>query len=66
MRSVPRDSVTRLGSVSAARMNVSRPTMPNWLFTMVAGMFVTLPRIYKNVIKYQDVVKMYEYFTYLA
>lgn len=31
------------GSVSAARMNVSSPIMPNWSVTIPEGMFVTRP-----------------------
>ena len=43
VRSVPSARDTRFGSVSAARMNVSRPIIPNWSVTIVAGMFVTIP-----------------------
>lgn len=43
VRSCPIASDTRFGSDSAARINVSSPIMPNWLFTIVGGMFVTRP-----------------------
>jgi len=43
VRSCPSASETRFGSVSAARINVSSPTMPNWSFTILAGMCVTFP-----------------------
>jgi hypothetical protein len=31
------------GSVSAARINVSKPIIPNWSVTIPPGMFVTRP-----------------------
>ena len=40
---LPRASVTRFGSVSAARMNVNNPIMPNWSVTMPTGIFVITP-----------------------
>lgn len=43
VKSCPNAKDTRLGSVSAARINVKSPTMPNWSFTILPGMFVTLP-----------------------
>ena len=43
VRSMPGASATRLGSVSAARMNVSKPTIPNWSVTMPPGIFDTVP-----------------------
>jgi hypothetical protein len=43
VRSCPMASDTKFGSDSAALMNVSSPTIPYWLFTILAGMFVTLP-----------------------
>lgn len=43
VRSLPRARCTIPGSVSAARINVSRPIMPNWSVTIPEGMFVTRP-----------------------
>lgn len=43
VRSIPGARATRFGSFSAARMNVSSPTMPNWSITMPCGMFDTVP-----------------------
>lgn len=43
VRSLPRARWTIPGSVSAARINVSRPIMPNWSVTIPEGMFVTRP-----------------------
>lgn len=43
VRSLPSAKCTMPGSVSAARMNVNRPIMPNWSVTMPGGMFVTRP-----------------------
>lgn len=43
VRSLPRARWTMPGSVSAARMNVSSPIMPNWSVTIPEGMFVTRP-----------------------
>ena len=44
MRSMPGARATRFGSVSAARMNVNRPTIPNWSPTIPAGMFEMVPK----------------------
>ena len=44
MRSMPGARATRFGSVSAARMNVNRPTIPNWSPTIPDGMFEMVPR----------------------
>lgn len=43
VRSLPSARCTIPGSVSAARINVRRPTMPNWSVTIPEGMFVTRP-----------------------
>lgn len=43
VRSLPSARWTIPGSVSAARINVSRPIMPNWSVTIPEGMFVTRP-----------------------
>lgn len=43
VRSLPRARWTIPGSVSAARINVNRPIMPNWSVTIPEGMFVTRP-----------------------
>ncbi|TNN46660.1 hypothetical protein EYF80_043129 [Liparis tanakae] len=43
VRSEPSARCTMPGSVSAARMNVSRPIIPNWSVTMPMGMLVTRP-----------------------
>lgn len=43
VRSLPKARWTIPGSVSAARMNVSSPIIPNWSVTIPKGMFVTLP-----------------------
>lgn len=43
VRSCPIANETRFGSLSAALMNVSNPIIPNWLLTIVGGMFVTRP-----------------------
>ena len=50
VKSVPSARDTKFGSVSAARMKVSSPIIPNWSVTIVAGMFVTIPED-KNVLK---------------
>ena len=43
VKSAPNAKETRFGSVSAARMKVNRPIMPNWSVTMDVGMLVTKP-----------------------
>ena len=43
VRSMPGARATRLMSVSAARMNVRRPTIPNWSTTIPAGMLEIVP-----------------------
>lgn len=43
VRSLPSARWTIPGSVSAARINVNRPIMPNWSVTIPEGMFVTRP-----------------------
>lgn len=43
MRSLPNARWTIPGSVSAARINVRRPIIPNWSVTIPEGMFVTRP-----------------------
>ncbi len=43
VRSEPSARWTMPGSVSAARMNVSKPIIPNWSVTMPTGMLVTRP-----------------------
>ena len=43
VRSIPGAKATRLGSVSAALINVNKPTIPNWSATIPGGMLVTRP-----------------------
>lgn len=43
VRSAPRARLTKLGSVSAARIKVRSPIIPNWSTTMLGGIFVTNP-----------------------
>ena len=43
VRSIPGARATRLGSFSAALINVNRPTIPNWSLTIPLGMFETVP-----------------------
>jgi hypothetical protein len=52
VRSAPRARETRFGSVSAARINVKSPIIPNWSVTIEGGMFVTSPE--KKEIKIID------------
>lgn len=48
VRSEPRARWTMPGSVSAARMNVRRPIIPNWSVTMPTGILVTRPGTQKQ------------------
>ena len=57
VRSAPRARDTRLGSVSAALMNVSRPIIPNWSTTMLAGILVTNPDHRIKIIKNRTCTK---------
>ena len=59
VRSAPRARLTRLGSVSAARMKVRSPIIPNWSTTILAGIFVTSPAWWKLV---QDLRKLLKIF----
>lgn len=43
VKSIPGANATRLWSLSAARINVSNPTIPNWSITIPDGIFVTVP-----------------------
>ena len=43
VRSAPSAKDTRCWSVSAARINVSSPIIPNWSVTIEGGMLVTVP-----------------------
>lgn len=43
VRSLPSAKCTMPGSVSAARIKVSKPIIPNWSVTIPPGMFVTRP-----------------------
>ena len=46
VRSMPGANARRLESVSAARINVKSPTIPNWSFTIPCGMLDTVPAIW--------------------
>lgn len=50
VRSCPNASDTKLGSDSAARINVKSPTIPNWFGIIVSGIFVTLPKTLHYII----------------
>lgn len=41
---LPKANVTKFGSVSAARMNVNNPIIPNWSKTMCLGILVMVPK----------------------
>jgi len=43
VKSTPGANATRLASVSAARININKPIIPNWSETIPLGMFVTVP-----------------------
>lgn len=48
VRSEPRARWTMPGSVSAARMNVNKPIIPNWSVTIPTGMLVTRPEVQRK------------------
>lgn len=48
VRSEPSARWTMPGSVSAARMNVNKPIIPNWSVTIPTGMLVTRPEVQRK------------------